>query len=226
MTRIKLCGFRTVEDVRKASSLPIDAMGFILVPGRKRTIPLDRLAEMLSAVPPGIKKVAVLKDASVSEITELQSRFSFDGLQLHGEESPAYCRALRERVPIDLCKVFHVSQTAVLKAEVPLYAPWIDRILLDSAMGGTGETFDWTEIPRWKDAAQAFQIPLWVAGGLHPDNVANLIKPYGPDGVDVSSGIETDGSKDEEKMKRFVERVRECDDERSGGGTAGLMEIR
>lgn len=210
MIGIKLCGFQRVEDVRKAASLPIDAIGFILVPRRRRTVEWNQLDALIAAVPPQIKKVAVLKDASLEAAQKLTDRFPFDAIQLHGDETPAYCKELREHIQVALVKVFSVSKTPVLEELLPDYAPWIDQILLDSAGGGRGKAFDWSQIPHWKEAAKALKLPLWVAGGLHPDNVASLIESYRPDGVDVSSGIETDGRKDVGKMRDFVERVKGC----------------
>ncbi|KPC68189.1 hypothetical protein ADL26_19940 [Thermoactinomyces vulgaris] len=227
MTGIKLCGFQTVEDVRLVSGLPIESIGFVMVPGRRRTVSLDHLPEMLSAVPAGIKKVAVLKDASFADAVTWQTRYSFDVLQLHGTESPAYCETLKKMVGIRLCKVFDASARPVSEAGLPDYAPWIDCILLDSAQGGSGKSFDWTGIPQWQEAAKAYGLPVWVAGGLHPDNVGALIRRYGPDGVDVSSGIETNGRKDGLLINRFVERVMASgDEEERGGGTEGVLEIR
>lgn len=95
------------------------------------------------------------------------------------------------------------------------YAGTVDAFLLDTPGGGTGRRFAWDVIPGYAAAARELGVPLFVAGGLDPGNVTDLVGRYGPDGVDVSSGVETDGAKDPAKIAAFLERVRDIDQKRA-----------
>jgi phosphoribosylanthranilate isomerase len=210
-TQIKLCGFRTLEDVEMIEGFPVDAIGFILVPGRKRSVSPEQISALVDRVPSGVLTVGVLMNPSLDEIGEWLSLAPLQAIQLHGEEPPAFCRAVKERFPVRVIKTFHVDEEIKSPWSLQEYSPWIDVALLDSGAGktrgGTGTTFDWEQISSFQKECRYFQVPLWVAGGLNEENVEGLIRAYAPDGVDVSSGIESDGKKDREKIKRFVERV-------------------
>ncbi len=210
-TKIKLCGFRTIEDVEKIEGLAIDATGFILVPGRKRSVSREQFAELVDRVPPGVLTVGVLMNPSLAEIAEWLSLAPLKAIQLHGEEPPEFCRLVKGRFAVQVIKTFHVNEETQSPCFLREYFPWIDAALLDSSAGqtrgGTGTRFDWEQIPFFQQECRQHQVPLWVAGGLDEKNVEDLIRIHAPDGVDVSSGIESGGRKDRDKMKRFVERV-------------------
>ncbi|MNI80653.1 N-(5'-phosphoribosyl)anthranilate isomerase [compost metagenome] len=142
-----------------------------------------------------------------------------DVIQLHGQETPAFCLEVKRAFPqVKVWKAISVASGGAADNPqgpqlVEHYAGAVDALLLDTydpqGSGGSGRTFDWGQIPLYKQAAAGYGLPLFVAGGLHPDNVGELLADYQPDGVDVSSGVESDGTKDIIKMTSFVERVKQ-----------------
>lgn len=215
-TTVKFCGLRSSSDVKKAISCDIDALGFICVPNRKRTVKETELKKMLQLVPRDFTTVGVFMNPTLETIDRWLSMFRFSAIQLHGEESPSFCRDLKGRFPkVQLIKVFHVDPKMEV-GEIESYVEWIDVALFDSMFagqkGGMGKRFDWFHIPSLAQKCRDAQIPFWVAGGVHPSNVGHLIETYHPDGVDVSSGIERNGVKDEGAMRALIEKVRQIDD--------------
>jgi phosphoribosylanthranilate isomerase len=197
---IKICGIRNLEAAQTAADSGADLIGFVFADS-KRQIDVAAAATIAAAVK-GPGKVGVFVNQPLCEVLEIAERCRLDYLQLHGEESPDYCRALN-RPTIRACRVgpdFSLSTDADYPA---------DYLLLDSFVpgqpGGTGLTFDWHAVslrigrPRQK---------FLVAGGLTPENVAEAIRILNPDGVDVSGGVETDGVKDSGKIRRFIAAVR------------------
>jgi phosphoribosylanthranilate isomerase len=206
--QIKLCGFRCVEDVQKVKTFPIDAIGFILVPGRKRTVREEEYPELLAAVPSSVKKVGVFLNPTQSEMEKWFKIAPLDIVQLHGTESPEFCKWVRDTFHVQIIKTFHIHSHEWVDP-ITAYQSSIDVALLDHAHGGTGQTYDWSVIPPYQKRCQDLHIPLWVAGGLTSENVFSLLQQVHPNGIDVSSGIESDGVKDFNKIKTFIERVTE-----------------
>ncbi|MGA8943849.1 MAG: phosphoribosylanthranilate isomerase [Thermoactinomyces sp.] len=208
---IKYCGFQNTEDVRLASSLPIDALGFVLVPGRRRSVSREQLPDLLRHVSPGQMAIGVLQDPAWEEAESWLHLAPLAGIQLHGEESAAFCQRLKSAFAVHITKVIHIQDKRKPEEELELYGPWVDAILLDKQAGeikgGTGQAFDWDNIPLWKEACRKAGVPLWIAGGIDETNVADLITRYQPDGIDVSSGIEKNRRKDGAAMRFFMERV-------------------
>ncbi|BCU81797.1 N-(5'-phosphoribosyl)anthranilate isomerase [Polycladomyces abyssicola] len=206
-TSVKICGLQTEADAETLYGLDVDTAGVILVPGRRRTVPETRLPRLLAALPPSVKAVAVLQNASLTEAERWLKRYPFSAVQLHGDESPAYCRLIKETCGVDVIKAFSVDSDGPLP-DPDAYAQWIDTALFDSAGGGSGQSFSWERIPEIRRIWRETPCAVWVAGGLTADNVERLVTEYRPDGVDVSSGVETNGRKDPEKIQAFVERVK------------------
>ena len=147
---------------------------------------------------PGIKAVGVFVKEDPETVVHLLEDGVIDVAQLHGGESEAYIRTLRQHTHKPILQAFRVDTPADLeKAQ----ASSADYILLDSGDGGTGERFDWSLLA-------GVTRPYFLAGGLDPENVGGAVEKLKPYAVDVSSGIETDGKKDPEKMKNFVRAVR------------------
>ncbi|SFJ58503.1 phosphoribosylanthranilate isomerase [Thermoflavimicrobium dichotomicum] len=207
-TQIKLCGFRKAEDIRKIQGIPVDAVGFILVPGRKRTVDERELPRLLAEAPKEAKTVGVFLNPTLHEVAKWLQIASFDAIQLHGTESPLFCHWIKKRFSVQVIKTFHPTEEN-FQEQIEAYQSVIDIALLDHARGGTGTTYDWNLIPAFQEACQKRNIPLWVAGGITPENVRDLVEQVQPDGIDVSSGIETNGYKDEAKIRTLVERVRQ-----------------
>lgn len=210
---LKFCGFFAEPDVEKAVQFDIDAIGFILVRGRKRSVEREMLPKLVRKVPAGIWTVGVLQNPSLREMEEWLSVAPLSAIQLHGEETPEFCRTVKKAFGVRVIKTFHVTGRIAGEERIAQYAPWIDAALLDTGTsGGSGQAFDWNQIPPFYEECRRAGVPLWVAGGLNVRNVRSLITRYPLDGVDVSSGIEADGGKKAELMAKFAERVKRNED--------------
>jgi phosphoribosylanthranilate isomerase len=212
---IKFCGFQRARDVQTASRLPVDALGFVLVPGRRRSVPRSRLPELVRHLSKGQAAIGVLQNPSWDEVKSWLETALLSGIQLHGEEPVELLQKIKSARPgLHLTKVFHMQDSLPEPGKLEAYQPWADAILLDTAAGnikgGTGKRFDWRLIPAWKEACHQLNLPCWVAGGLDENNVTELITRYRPDGIDVSGGIEINQRKDSAKMRLFLERVKKA----------------
>lgn len=201
MTRIKLCGLTRPEDIRAANELGPDCVGFVFAPRSRRYVTPQRAAELKQALDPRIRAVGVF----VNETAQAVAAFLNDGIidiaQLHGSEDEEYIQRLRALTGRPLIRAFRIeTERDIARAG----RSGADYILLDSG-SGSGGSFDWK-------LAQNFPRPYFLAGGLNPDNVKNALRRLAPYGVDVSSGIETDGIKDKRKMAAFVAAVRKEDE--------------
>jgi phosphoribosylanthranilate isomerase len=201
MTKVKLCGLRSVEDILCVNEVKADIAGVIFTERFKRHVDEDTARKMKDALSPDIPLTGVFVDEPVSRIERLVRDGVIDYAQLHGAEDNAFIKDLRMRCSdikgFKIIKAFQVKSVSDLEVAGMSEA---DIVLLD---GGTGEgrAFDWTLITD-------FDRDYILAGGLNPDNVAEVVREFHPKAVDVSSGTETDGKKDPEKMKRFVMNVR------------------
>ncbi|MBO4783081.1 MAG: phosphoribosylanthranilate isomerase [Lachnospiraceae bacterium] len=198
MTKIKLYGLRRAEDIEAANLLKPDYIGFVFYKKSKRYISYEEakiLKSMLS-----IKAVGVFVDENPKVVADLLEKGIIDLAQLHGSEDETYIKALRKLTDKPLIKAFQIKTTEELKKAEASSA---DMILLDAGTGD-GVSFDW-------DMLKSFNRPYFLAGGMTPENVSPAIEKLHPYGVDVSSGIETDGFKDLKKMREFVYNVRSKD---------------
>ncbi|WP_151734485.1 phosphoribosylanthranilate isomerase ['Paenibacillus yunnanensis' Narsing Rao et al. 2020] len=218
-TLIKICGLHSVEVLKSMQRIPLDYVGFVFAESRRKVTP-QQAAEMIAELAnwetgktPGAAGVFV--NPAAAELRELLQVAPLDVIQLHGGESPEFCRELKRSFPgVQVWKALSVSGSGEPAAEaVAGFAGAVDALLLDTydpkGSGGSGKTFDWSIIPAYRQAAARYGLPLFIAGGLHADNVGELLEQYAPDGVDVSSGVETGGIKDTAKMTAFVERVKQ-----------------
>jgi len=183
--------------------LGADALGFIFYPQSPRKVAPTAALAIIAQLPPLVTTVGVFVDEDAAAVRELAARVGLDWVQLHGQESPEYCRSLGRRV----IKGFRIRDQHSLTA-LAAYRGAAQALLLDTykkgQIGGTGETFDWALARE----AQTFG-PIILAGGLNPENVAQAIAAAQPQAVDVASGVESaPGKKDPEKLKRFFAAVR------------------
>lgn len=198
--KIKLCGLKRPCDIEAANKLKPDYIGFIFWAKSKRNISQETAAELKALLSPEIKAVGVFVDEEIEVVSSLLQHGIIDVAQLHGSESDSYIQTLREETGKPIFKAIKVrSKEDVLKAEVSI----ADEILLDAGYG-TGTSFDWSLL-------EGIRRPYILAGGLSSENVEEAIIKLHPYGVDVSSGIETDGLKDTEKMHNFVQTVRKVE---------------
>lgn len=200
--RVKICGITNRGDAELAAEAGADALGFIFVPDTPRYVDSDTARGIIKDLSPWITPVGVFADHPIEEVERLMHHCGFLTIQLHGLESPEYCRSLTGSV----IKAFRVGGGQGLP---DLQAYRVQAYLLDTfvegRVGGTGRTFPLELATR----AKAFGHVI-VSGGLTPENVAQVIRKVGPYGVDVSSGVEVEpGRKDPQKVRDFVARVRE-----------------
>jgi phosphoribosylanthranilate isomerase len=199
MVQIKLCGLRHMEDIRIVNRAMPEYAGFILAKGRRRTVSPEQMADLVSGLRPGIRKVGVFLDQDPKWICSLARQGLMDVIQLHGREDDSVIRMLQERTGKMVVKAFRIdSEADAVKAQASVS----DMILLDHGDGGSGEAFDWSLIAPVRRA-------FFLAGGLNPENVRDAVRTAHPAAVDVSSGVETDCRKDEAKVMEFVRQVRE-----------------
>ncbi len=200
--QVKICGLRTIEQLHTCIDAGADLLGLMFYEPSSRYIQPQEARELLKAeqVMPDIVGVFVNKEAGF--INDLAEQLGLHVVQLHGDETPEFCQRIKRPV-IKGLRLSSMADLSMARA----YAETSWRILLDTPTpkwGGTGETHDWE---RARSVAQAFVVLL--AGGLTPENVAAAIEHVHPWGVDVSSGVETNGVKDTGKIQAFVQRVRE-----------------
>lgn len=200
MIRVKICGIADVPSALVASEAGADAIGLIFAPSRRQVTP-ERAREITAALPPFISKVGVFVDDDHHRIEDLAAACGLQAVQLHGAESPEFCEGFR--VPV--IKAIRVQDASSLAG---LSDYQVSAFLLDtydaSALGGTGKAFDWALATR---TARTHRVIL--SGGLTSENVMSALTRVHPYGVDVSSGVETDGTKDHAKIRAFIRRVRE-----------------
>lgn len=207
-TRIKLCGFTRISDLRQADRLGADAIGLNFYPSSPRSVTPKQAAELAGAVGGLCTRVALFVDPTESFVEEVLRRVPIDVLQFHGKETPEFCAHFGR----PWIKALRVREDSELEAELSLYQG-AASILLDAykpgVPGGTGESFNWNLIPeRWRSR-------ILLAGGLNPANVFDAVRRVRPQGVDVSGGIEAaKGVKSHEKMTEFVRQVALADAER------------
>lgn len=219
---VKICGITRPETMRAIRSWPIDHIGLLFAPSKRR-VDAEQAAALTAALREGDgprpAAVGVFVDPGLDELREAAVRAGLDIVQLHGGESAAFCAEVRDRFGVRIFKAVPVRQggsAEEIGSALDAYRGIAEAILLDTydpaAGGGTGRTFDWEAIPVYREWARRAGIKLIVAGGLQPDNVGELLARYRPDGVDVSSGVETDGAKDTHKIRQFIERVNQHGD--------------
>lgn len=207
-TRIKFCGLTRAGDVRLASELGADAVGFIFAEKSPRRVAATEARVMRQALAPLVDVVALFMDNPVEQVRDVVRQVRPSLLQFHGSEDDAFCRAFG--VPYMKAIAMGGDEPAPTPGQLIGRYPGAAGFLFDShgggEGGGSGRTFDWRRLPT------GLNRPFLLAGGLDPDNVFDAIVATMPWGVDVSSGIESEpGIKDGERMHRFVAEVRRAD---------------
>jgi len=223
MTRIKICGLQRLADAQVSAAAGVDYIGLVFVPGRRRRLDTAVAAELAAGLRAAAghcpQIVGLFVDQPRAAVRQVIQAVPLDAAQLCGQESPAYCRQLRQEESVAIIKVLHIPdqagddvaaaellsglETAMRQYQEAGCLITLDR-LVAGLPGGTGQSFD------WKIAAQLSRkgYPFLLAGGLTPANVAAAINQVQPWGVDVSSGVETAGRKDPAKIRDFVDKAR------------------
>lgn len=211
--RLKICGLRRPEDVDYVNEAAPDFCGFIIdIPKSQRSISPETARELRRRLRPGIVAVGVVADTDLEKAAGLLLEGAVDAVQLHGREDEAYIDGLRNLLlrkgfplrdrpwPV-LIKAFSIRSREDL---VPVAGSGADMVLLDNGAGGTGRSFDWSLL-KGEDGAER---PYILAGGLRPDNLQEAMEALRPWGLDISSGVETEGKKDRDKILAATAAVR------------------
>lgn len=199
--KIKLCGLMRPCDIEAVNELQPDYIGFVFAKKSRRYVSPEKAEKLKAMLAPGIQAVGVFVNEEPAQIVSLLEAGTIDVAQLHGQESETEIRRLRVLTDHPLIQAFRIdTEQDVERAN----ASTADYVLLDSGAGGTGTVFDW-------DLLQAIRRPYFLAGGLDTENLGTVKAKLNPYGIDVSSGIETDGYKDKEKMTAFVAAARKED---------------
>jgi len=212
MTAVKICGLSREEDIAAVNiSLP-EWVGFVFSPSKRQVTP-SRAKELCAGLAAGIKKVGVFVNETEDFILSAILLCGLDAVQLHGDEERQFIQTLRERIKAagantEILKAVRVKDTESIKVSAKYGA---DRVLYDAysadAYGGTGRTFDKSLLGK-EGCSECI-----ISGGLDAASVGAIVKKYQPYGVDVSSGVETDGCKDSKKIALFIKSVRKMENE-------------
>lgn len=199
--KAKVCGMTNLKDALVAVEEGADAVGFIFYKKSPRSVTMKLVREIVLELPPFVDTVGVFVDEAADQINKIADYCNLDMIQLHGDESPAFCKRMRRRV----IKAFRVKDMQSVKT---LSNFQVSGFLLDtfseSLHGGTGKVFDWNlALPAKKFG------PVIMAGGLTPNNVQQAIRQVRPYGVDVCSGVESEpGIKDHKKVRAFLKNAK------------------
>ncbi len=202
LTRIKICGLKTIADVLAVNEVKPDYAGFVFAQST-RQISEELASELKKELAPGIVPVGVFVNEDREKILRLCERKVIEIIQLHGEEDEEYIAALKSRVQNPVIKAVRVRSTEDIHRAGAMESEYL---LLDAyherEYGGSGVKFDWSLIP-------AIGKPFFLAGGINSSNVLDAIRRYQPYGIDVSTGVETEGSKDPVKLRQLIQLIRD-----------------
>ncbi|MGP0629539.1 phosphoribosylanthranilate isomerase [Nitrospina sp. 32_T5] len=199
--KVKVCGMTSLEDTMHAVECGADAVGFIFFKKSPRAVTARQAKAIAEKLPPFVQRVGVFVNETAEVIERTVKTCGLDVVQLHGDESPAFCKRIAARV----VKAIRVKDAESVKG-LSRYA--VDAFLLDAykegEWGGTGERFNWSLVKQARRHG-----PVILAGGLDPENVAEGIRVCRPYGVDVCSGVESKpGKKNRNKVRKFIEAVK------------------
>ena len=208
MAKVKICGVTNLEDALIVTNIGADFVGFNFYPASPRKISEKLCKEIVQKLPPFILPVGVFVDEELENLKKTAKKCSLKMIQLHGSESPEYCKQVFDETSIPVMKAFRIENESSIEAIKP-YLEAVNYLLLDAYVpgepGGTGESFNWELAVRIKDLNK----PFFLAGGLTPENVSEAISKVQPFGVDVASGVERlPRRKDYDKVNKFVRRAR------------------
>ncbi|MCL2389205.1 MAG: phosphoribosylanthranilate isomerase [Elusimicrobia bacterium] len=193
MTKIKICGVASLPVINAVNEHMPDYIGFVFVPS-KRQVSAETAKKLKQSLNPAIKAVGVFVNEKIENIQAIYKENIIDMVQLHGDEAENYIAELRKKITAPIIKAVQVGEAPVN------FKTTADYLLFDGAQAGSGKTFNWGNI---KTAQGAF-----LAGGINAANALEAIKTLSPYCLDISSGVETNGIKDAEKIKQIIEIIR------------------
>lgn len=201
ITKVKICGITNYDDAAAAMDMGADLLGFNFFPKSPRFVTPEKAGDIVNKLPAFINTAGIFVNASIDQIRETRDHCSLDWIQLHGDESPEFCRSLLSH-NVKTIKAIRVKDQADVEKADTFFT---DAVLFDAfhpdKYGGTGDTFDWSVVGH--SIRRVF-----LAGGINPDNAAAAVE-LGVYGIDVCSGIEAEpGKKDHKKMKKLFDNIR------------------
>lgn len=214
-TRIKFCGLTRPQDIERAVSLGVDAIGFVFYPASARALSFSRAAELARYVPPFVSLVGLFVNPDAATLRQAVEAVPLSIVQFHGDETPAQCSTLAASVRLPWLRALHVSAGGLAASagllEAAHHYAAADGLLLDTfsdGYGGSGQSFDWSSVPT------TLASRIILSGGLNVENVKEAILQVRPYALDVSTGIEvlgTKGVKDHRKMAAFMRAAQAAD---------------
>jgi len=199
---VKICGITNVEDGKEAAEAGADALGFVFCENSPRHISPSQAEAIIKQLPVFIVKVGVFVNAPAALVFQAVSQCGLNLLQFHGDETPDYCT----QFGVMSMKAFRVRDVSSLQRLADYQTDaWLLDAYSPDRPGGTGETFNWELATEAKSLGR----PIFLAGGLTPENVAEAVRQVRPYGVDVSSGVELGlGRKDHGKVRAFIKTAK------------------
>jgi phosphoribosylanthranilate isomerase len=202
MVRVKICGITSLEDAQAAVEAEADALGFVFYPPSPRYVTPEQAELIIRQLPPFMTTVGLFVDVTLNTVNDIAGRCGLDRVQLHGRETPEFCRHSARPV----IKAFRIKNAESLAAvaDYRVAAYLLDAYVEGALPGGTGASFSWGLAAQAKPYG-----PVILAGGLTPDNIEAAVTQVQPYGVDVSSGVERrPGRKDHRKLRAFIARAK------------------
>lgn len=212
---VKLCGNHSLQDFKYTFNSGVPYIGIVFAKSKRKVDPVvcgDWLREIDKQ--PHQQLIGVFVNPTLEDVLFVLRYVGLDIIQFHGLETPSEIETIKQSTGLKVWKAIH-HENDQGKNRMKLYEGVVDGYIVDSkvkgAWGGTGLTFDWQEIPTYVEEAKRQGVPCFIAGGITPENVEDILI-YNPDGIDLSSGIETNGQKDEHKIRILLERLKDNDD--------------
>ena len=205
--KIKLCGLKRIEDIEAVNEAKPDYIGFIFAKKSRRYVSTETAERLKQHLNPDIEAVGVFVNEDIDKVIEQAKKQVIDVIQLHGEEDVAYVKDLKEAVDVPIIKAISMTKQDARQQISMWEISDVDYLLLDSGNGGTGEQFNYKLLQEIGNLKK----PYFLAGGLNPENLENAVQQLQnnqPYALDLSSGIETNGIKDVDKIKKAVEAAR------------------
>lgn len=201
MTKVKICGLQTIEHIQTAVENGVDYIGFMFAPSTRR-ITVEEAIILNEKIPHNVKTVGVFVNEEIDVMKTIASMLNLDYIQLHGDEGQEVLDAL---APTPVIKAISLkTQNDLLKIQTIQPAFFLFDAPGLKYRGGSGNSFDWTLLNNFNQC----EIPYFIAGGLHSENVQQAIEQTEPYAVDVSSGVELDGIKNDGKIKQFLSTIK------------------
>ncbi|WP_088102202.1 phosphoribosylanthranilate isomerase [Halalkalibacter urbisdiaboli] len=207
---LKICGNHSKHDVHVALASGADYIGFVFAES-KRKVTNNDLRNWLQGERNGKKVVALFVNADADMISSSIKGVPVDIIQCHGAESVELVQDVKRKIALPVWKVIHHHEQALetMRSFTGVADGYIIDCKADGKWGGTGKSFDWSHVPAYVEEGRHQQVPVFIAGGVSPDNVEQLLA-YQPDGIDLSSGIEQDGFKSASLVNELEERMNNC----------------